>query len=259
MRRHLSYVWRVFATYLAFLIFNIGGLVLAVSAILVCVLIPGERDAKELRVQRVIHVMFQAFIGTLVALGLLTYSRKNLERLRTGRAHLVVANHPTLLDVVFLIATMPRVDCVVKTAVWKNVFMRSSVRSAGYIPNDEGAQLIDDCVERLKRGRHVLLFPEGTRSPAGALRQFKRGAARVALRSGCEIIPVVITCDPPTLLKGMRWHQVAPRRPHFRLLIEAPISPQPFLVDGRETPLGVRRLTASLESFFRRRLGCDRA
>jgi 1-acyl-sn-glycerol-3-phosphate acyltransferase len=254
--RQLGYVWRVFATHLAFLIFNVGGLIFGGTAILICSAIPGTRAAREARMQRVVHWFFRVFIALLVGLGLLTYSRRNMERLRTGRACLVIANHPTLIDVVFLIAAMPRVDCVVKSAVWKNVFMRAAVRGAGYISNHEGPELVDDCVERLARGHHVLLFPEGTRSPERSLRRFQRGAARVALRSRCDIVPIVITCDPPTLLKGMRWHDVPKRRPHFTLVVEPPISPVPFLVDGQDSAAGARALTADLEGFFGTRLGC---
>lgn len=244
----VSYVWRIFATCFAFLLFNLGGVLLALTAITICRCLPGDRAAKEHRVQRVVHFIFRGFIGLLVLLGLLTYSNAGIERLRSARGVLVIANHPTLLDVVFLIAAMPRVDCVVKGAVWHNVSMRGTVRAAGYIPNDGGAELVDACAERLRRGRNVLLFPEGTRSPAGSLRPFQRGAARIALRSGCAIVPVVITCDPPALEKGAPWYRIPRRRPHFTLSAHDPIA---GAGEGREeTALEARRLTATIEAFF---------
>ena len=144
---------------------------------------------------------------------------------------------------------------MVKEAVWNNIFWRATARGAGYIPNRDGVQLIDACVERLARGHHVLMFPEGTRSPAGALRHFQRGAARVALRSGANILPILITCEPPTLLKGMPIFKIPPRRPHWTLSMSEPISPAAFLEGGVETPIAVRRLTAKLESFYEERLG----
>ena len=251
------YLWRVFATYFAFVVFNVGGILAAALAIAICWLIPGSRENKALRAQRVIHALLATFIGLLVCLGLLTHSRKDFERLRNARASLVIANHPTLLDVVFLIASMPRVDCVVKAALWSNVFMGATVRGAGYIPNHDGAQLIEACVERLALGHHVMLFPEGTRSPAGALRRFQRGAAHVALRSGCDILPILITCEPPTLLKGMPIFKIPPRRPRFSLTVLESISSTPFLEGGVDTPLAARKLTAHLEDLYAQRLGCE--
>jgi len=256
MLRRISFAWRVFATYFAFLVFNVGGLIAAISAIAVCRAIPGSPERKTQRAQRVIHAMFAGFIGILVCLGLLTHSRKELARLRSTPASLVIANHPTLLDVVFLISCMPRVDCVIKEAVWNNVFMRATVRGAGYIPNRDGAELVDACVERLALGHHVLLFPEGTRSPAGGLRRFQRGAARIALRSRCDILPILIRCEPPTLLKGMPIFRVPPRRPHWSLTIQETISASAFLENGAETPLAARKLTERLEEFYEERLGC---
>ncbi|HUR28431.1 MAG TPA: lysophospholipid acyltransferase family protein [Planctomycetota bacterium] len=252
----VSYAWRVLATCFAFCLFNVGGLLAAASAIAACRLLPGTRERKAQRAQRVIQCMFASFIACLVGLGLLTHSRKELQRLRSVPASLVIANHPTLLDVVFLIASMPKVDCVVKEAVWNNVFMRATVRGAGYIPNRDGVGLVNGCVERLALGHHVLMFPEGTRSPAGGLRRFQRGAARVALRSRCEILPILIRCEPPTLLKGMPIFRVPPRRPHFSLTIQEPISPVSFLEAGLETPLATRRLTAKLEQLYEESLGC---
>ncbi len=165
MARTVSYLWRVFATYFAFFVFNVGGLLAAATAIAICRLIPGSREKKEQRAQRVIQFMFASFINGLVCLGLLTHSKKDFARLRSSRASLVIANHPTLLDVVFLIASMPHVDCVVKEAVWNNIFMRATVRGAGYIPNRDGVQLIDACVERIARGHHVLAFPKARARP----------------------------------------------------------------------------------------------
>ena len=250
-----SRLWRTFATCLAFAIFNVGGLCAALTAIAACRLLPGTREVRAQRAQRVIQWMFATFLAGLRGLGLLTRSTSGLERLSAAPPSLIVANHPTLLDVVFLIASMPRVDCVVKAAVWRNVFFRGVVRAAGYIPNSEGPELVDECVARIAAGHHVLLFPEGTRSPAGALRRFQRGAARIALRAGCEIQPVLVTCEPPTLLKGMPFFHVPPRRPHFALELLPAIRAAEFREDGLETPLAVRRLNASLEELYERRLG----
>src|SRR6185503_12804724 len=99
---------------------------------------PGTREDKERRAQRVIQALMSTFIHVLRGLGLLTHSREEVQRLRSMRASVVIANHPTLLDAVFLISCLPRVDCVVKEAVWNNVFMRATVRGAGYIRNRDG-------------------------------------------------------------------------------------------------------------------------
>jgi hypothetical protein len=63
---------------------------------------------------------------------------------------------------------MPQADCVVKSAAWKNPALRWVLRAAGYVRNDGGSALVDDCVAR---GLWSLarVFPEGTRSPSRRL------------------------------------------------------------------------------------------
>jgi hypothetical protein len=93
----------------------------------------------------------------------------------------VLANHPTLIDVVFLISLLPNADCVVKRVAC-NPFMRGPVRAAGYISNDDGAGLVDDCIAAVRAGGSLVIFPEGTRSVPGQPPRLQRGAANIAVR-----------------------------------------------------------------------------
>src|SRR5206468_133932 len=85
--------------------------------------------------------------------------------------------HPSLIDIVLLLARLPQADCIVKTAARTNPFMRGIVTSTGYLANDHGDVLVDACADRIRRGRSVVLFPEGTRSPRGGLGRFQRGGS----------------------------------------------------------------------------------
>ena len=135
-----------------------------------------------------------------------------------------------------------------------HIYFSGVVRAAGYIVNDHAVQLINDCGKSFKAGRSLIVFPEGTRSPAYGLRTFKRGAAQIALRTGVPIVLVVITCDPPTLMKGQPWYKI-PERPlrfklHFHLLPKLPEEIQ----QTSNLPLKVRALNQYFEDFFRERL-----
>ena len=71
--------------------------------------------------------------------------------------------------------------------------------------------MIRACLRHLEAGRSVVIFPEGTRSPAGGLGAFHAGAAFVALRSGRDLVPVLLSCEPSTLTKGRSWYDVPGR------------------------------------------------
>src|SRR5690606_3555824 len=94
---------------------------------------------------------------------------------------LVLANHPCLIDVVFLIAFTPNPDCIVKGGLLANPAMRGYLRLTGFLRNDRGAELIEDARSSLAAGSALIIFPEGTRTQPGQPLQFQRGAANVAL------------------------------------------------------------------------------
>jgi 1-acyl-sn-glycerol-3-phosphate acyltransferase len=249
----IQHLWRIVATGSAFALFGLGGLVFAVVAFPILRLSSGSPLARERRAQRVIHRCFRAFMAYMQFVGLSKIQVRGLERLNAPGPKLLVANHPTLLDVVVMGSLMPQLDCVVKREAWSNPFMRWVVGSAGYIPNDAGETLVDHCVERIERGGALLIFPEGTRSPEGGLGVFQRGAAHAALKSRQPIIPVSIRCDPPTLMRGQKWTDVPPRRMRFSIDVGARIE-LPALDSDEPRGLAARRLTAELRDFFAKRL-----
>ncbi|MGZ6228020.1 MAG: AMP-binding protein, partial [Candidatus Binataceae bacterium] len=128
-----------------------------------------------------------------------------------NRNFLVVANHASHLD--FALASYalgaPGRELVVLAA--KDYFFNTNARRfvvsnfTRLIPFDrERAQLdsLDDAIDELEAGRSVLMFPEGTRSPDGAIHEFKSGAGYLALRGGCDVLPVRISGTYEVLGKG---------------------------------------------------------
>ena len=115
-------------------------------------------------------------------------------------------------------------------------------------------KLVEDCDKSFKGGHSLVIFPEGTRSPAYGLYTFSRGAAQIALRTGVSIVLIVVTCDPPTLLKGQPWYAV-PACPirfklHFHFLSALPKEIQ----QKHNFRLKVRALNQYFEDFFREQL-----
>jgi 1-acyl-sn-glycerol-3-phosphate acyltransferase len=200
------------------------------------------------RVQRAVSAAMRVFVWLMKSLGLLTYEVRGLERL-AARGQFVVANHPTLIDVVFLVGLMPEVDCIVKQALWRNVFLRWPVYWAGYISNASGEGLVAACAAALRENRSLMVFPEGTRSPPGQPLAFQRGAAQIALAAACDLRPVTITCDPITLFKGNSWFRVPSRRPHWVISVGENIPVAPYL-NGGPLPLAARHLTQALTRWF---------
>ena len=247
--RKLDRVWRIFATGFVFVLFGIGALVISLTVFPLLRLSSRNAAVASRRIQHGMQLSFRAFMETMRVLGILTYSVQGAERLREpGR--LIVANHPTLLDVVLLVSQMPEVDCIVKRGLWRNPFLRWPVSWVGYLPNSEGEALVEECSATLRRGHSLLVFPEGSRTVPGEPLRMQRGAAHIALAAASEVLPVTITCDPPTLFKGNPWYRVPVRRFHLHVVVGAPIAARQFLREGEAASLAARRLTAWMLTQF---------
>ena len=232
--KYLDYFRRLFGTALSFAVFGVAGLVMGLVVFPVLFLFIRDDIARQGVARRVIGRAFGAFIRMTKLLGVLTYEISGRDNIEAGRNHLIVANHPTLIDVVFLISLFPQADCVIKEAVIRNPFMRGTVRAANYIANDSFEDLLKRCVERVRGGSSLLLFPEGTRSEPGRPIEFKPGAATVAVRTDASVLPIAIECTPQFLMKEKPWYYVPPRRPHFSICIKPPVSLHDLVPDLRD-------------------------
>lgn len=248
--------WRVFATGLSFALFGLGGLLLRVLVFPLLSLMVRDRRRRTAAARAVVRIAFRLFIGIMRALGVLRYEIQGLDKLdREGL--LILANHPTLIDTVFLMAFVRNADCIVKGSLADNPFTRGPVRAAGYINNCDGAELVDACIGSLRSGMNLIIFPEGTRTGRGADIAFKRGAANIAVRGERAVTPVVIRCEPLTLGKGEQWWQVPPRRARFDIEVRDDIDVDSFSHDGATEAVAARRLTDYLQNYFKHEVqGC---
>jgi 1-acyl-sn-glycerol-3-phosphate acyltransferase len=249
LRPRLGYGWRVFATGLCFSTFGLGAAVLSATVFPLLALTAPSRAAQRRRIQHAMHYAFRLFVWMMKALGLLTYEVHGRERL-VPPGQLVVANHPSLIDVVLLISLMPEVDCIVKRGLWRNPFLRWPVLWAAYIPNNEPQRLISDCAAALSAGHSLIVFPEGTRSVPQQPLTMKRGAAQIALAADAPIVPVTIVCQPSTLTKAEKWYQVPPSRPHWALIVGHPWRLSDLLPADLPPALAARQLTQHLVDHF---------
>jgi 1-acyl-sn-glycerol-3-phosphate acyltransferase len=242
--------WRILATGLGFAVLGLGGLLLSVTLFPAIALATPDPARRARRVQAVISGSFRLYLWLLRALGVIRLAIDGREQIAACRGVLVVANHPTLLDVVLLMSVVPNAQCVVKHQLWRNRFLGPVVRAAGYIRNDVDADtFIDRCRAALASGGNLIIFPEGTRSVPGQPLRFQRGFANIALLAPADMQLVRISCEPITLVKGSPWYAVPERRAAFRVAAEARLSAAPVLGLG-ERSLGARRLAAHLQSHF---------
>ncbi|MDR2582546.1 MAG: 1-acyl-sn-glycerol-3-phosphate acyltransferase [Fibromonadaceae bacterium] len=159
-------------------------------------------------------------------LGGLTLKINNKNLLKNLHSKIIVANHPSLLDVVLLISLLPNANCIVNGVLGKRNIVRIIVNTL-YISNElDFAEISNRVANSLSKGNNVIIFPEGTRSIPGKPIELKKGAARLAIETGYEIVPVHIGGNEKI---GLRKHDAffsfhPTQRYHYVFDILPPIS-----------------------------------
>ncbi len=241
-------VWRWLGTAASFALFGLGGIVLGCLVLPLARIVPMGAGRRQRFARWIISRGFRGFIECMRLAGVLSYEFTGRERL--GRAgQLIIANHPSLIDVVFLIGFTPAPCCVVKAALWRNPVTGHALASARYIPNQPTDTMIEAAGTALEGGNTLIVFPEGTRSVPGQPLQFHRGAAVVALRAARSLTPVHITVNPTTLTKQEPWYRIPVRRPHFALHVGDDVDLDIFRHQAA-IPIAGRALNAHLLRLF---------
>jgi len=120
------------------------------------------------------------------------------ERLRGLHAVMLVSNHISYIDSIVLMAVVP-VDFrfVAEHGVLTWPLIGTGLRKSGHLTVDRGSRAArlacaGEMVDVLRRGRSLLVYPEGRRSRREGLLPFHLGAFRAAVDAGRPIVPIAI-------------------------------------------------------------------
>lgn len=253
MLYRINYLWRVLATGLCFVLFGFGGLVLSLIVFPIQRVFVSDQRYRKRLARKTVHYTFKFFIALMSWLRIFRFSLEAAKGLKAIDGHLVLANHPSLIDVVVLISMIPNADCVVKTHLFRNIFLRGAVGGAGYISNSDPQRLLEDCEASLNEGNNLIIFPQGTRTTPGESLRFQRGAANIAVRCHAKVTSVVLTVNPTTLTKHEPWYKIPSARAHFSatLIDQTPSIPEN---DRSQMSIKVRHYNRTLEQFFTKEL-----
>ncbi len=119
---------------------------------------------------------------------------------------LVISNHCSQMDPVIIGSMFPRrLYYMAKEELFKIPFLRSLIISLGAFPvkRETGdLRALSKIMELVSRGEAVLLFPEGSRSEDGEVKEFMHGASYVAVKTGVPVLPVAVRGSFEAMPKG---------------------------------------------------------
>ena len=125
----------------------------------------------------------------------------HLERVQLDAPYILVGNHSHMFDPMLIGYPVFRyaVRFLGKKELMNNAILKAICERVGMIPVDRhnmdmGA--IRTSLKTLKEGHVLGIFPEGTRHKEGVMQDMESGAAMIALRSGCKMLPAYISSKP---------------------------------------------------------------
>jgi 1-acyl-sn-glycerol-3-phosphate acyltransferase len=151
------------------------------------------------------------------------------------RPQIFMSNHQSDFDILIVLAHIPgQFRWIAKKELFKIPVFGKAMKNAGYIEIDRqhhqnALQSLDEAAKKIREGKSVVTFPEGTRSKDGTIKQFKQGMFYLAIQSGVPITPISIIGASKIMPK--RSLMIKPGR--IKMIIGRPVDVSPYTIETR--------------------------
>ena len=195
-------------------------------AFLFPLLSPGEKKA---------HSIARLWARMLLRLASTTVRVIGVENVLTNRPQIFMANHQSDFDILVVLAHIPgQFRWIAKQELFRIPIFGRAMRNAGYIEIDrqnhaKALQSIAEAARKIRDGKSVVTFPEGTRSQDGTVRPFKQGLFHLAIHAGVPIVPISI----------IGAHEIMPKRSlnvkpgTITMIIDKPVEVTGYTIETR--------------------------
>lgn len=223
----LRRLWRSLLITFLFSIFGAGAIFfnyILFPAISVLV----KKENRRQKFCKTIHKTWKYFTELMKKTGLIKVNFTNHEKLNNPHGKIIVANHPSFIDIVILIGFLPNTLCIAKKEIKRNPFMGNIVKSLYLINDEDNDKMLEESVEILNQGYNIIIFPTGTRTTDGEDLKLHKGAAVMALHTGADIIPIHISCDTKFLVKHQKFYDAGDKTPTYTITVNNEIKTSDF-------------------------------
>lgn len=179
-------------------------------------------------------------------------SIEGTENVPPAGAYVLAPVHRSFIDFGMVALVTPRrVRFMGKESLWKLAWFGRFISALGAFPVNRRAadrESLRRCIEVIRGGEPLVLFPEGTRRSGPVVTDLFEGAAYVAIRTGVPIVPIGIGGSEQALQKGRR----VPRPVKVHVVVGPPLVPLPPKPSGHPSRRAVRELSAALHAELQR-------
>ncbi|AHM55589.1 1-acyl-sn-glycerol-3-phosphate acyltransferase PlsC [Peptoclostridium acidaminophilum DSM 3953] len=167
-----------------------------------------EQSGKKIEKDKIVNETVSKWAKAIVRLSGSRVSVQGQENIPSERAVVFVSNHQSNFDIPILLGCIDKPKAfIAKIELKKLPVISSWMEKMGCIFMDrndarQSLKSISSGSENVKKGYSMVIFPEGTRSEDGKLREFKPGSLKLATKAKAPIVPVTIIGSKDIMLKG---------------------------------------------------------
>lgn len=191
VKNYLAFHVFSFLKLFCYAFFGIGAMVLAILVFPFFRIFIHDKKKFGIAARAYVSHTFRFFINMMRFLGVVRVKNDDREAMKNLRGKIIIANHPSVLDFVFIMSFVPTATCIVRGSLLKTP-VGGVIRQAYITNTTDFDEMCARCKELLELGCNVIIFPEGTRTPRHGRNSYKKGAARIALKTGANIQPIFI-------------------------------------------------------------------
>jgi len=213
--------------------FVLLGIVILTAILGPVVLVAGMLGVEE-RPRGIYQRCMHAWCRSILRISGVSVEVHNFERTSADEGRVYIANHVSWYDIFALAAVVPRYTWIAKAELRKLPLFGRAAEAAGivFIDRDNKKAAFESyrlAAEDVKRGRSVIIHPEGTRGRDYHLRPFKKGPFVLAIASQSAVIPTLVHGTREVMAKGSFMIRGGTVHIHFL----EPVPTQGYVYDDR--------------------------
>ena len=190
------YIYCCVSKILAILWFGLGAIFLAIFVFPFIRLFTLHKKDFGIIARAYVSHTFRVFLRNLHLCRTSMLQVEDKQAFRDIHSKIIIANHPSLLDFVYIMSLVPNSTCIVRGGL-THTPLRGVIKQAYITNTTDFDDVLVECKKLTDKGCNVIVFPEGTRSPRIGRNNYKKGAARIALYCGCDVQPMFIGKHDP--------------------------------------------------------------
>lgn len=223
---------RSIGMFFSFGLFGVGALVLNWTVFPLAKLF-FDRDKFCYFASDIIHITWKIFVFVLSGIRMIRVDVNDYEKISGVRQKVIVATHPSFIDIVILMSIIPRSTCIVKSSLINNPVLKNIVGSIFILEDEDVESLKYKTKEMIEKGFNIIIFPSGIRHRKGECPKIRKGAATIAMNAKADIVALSFYTDYDFLFINQPIHEAGEKVVTYTLDYLCEMGLEEFLTDSK--------------------------